>query len=102
MDSLNTIENRNRKFVFFGHSLGALVAFEIARELRRRQLSEPLALFMSAYPAPHLPRARPLISHLPKAEFREALIENFDVSSELTANQHLFDYHIPVASKPDF
>src|SRR5438309_8432474 len=37
---------------FFGHSLGALIAFEVAREMRRRRLPEPITLFASALPAP--------------------------------------------------
>ncbi|MEV6850971.1 alpha/beta fold hydrolase [Actinoplanes sp. NPDC051411] len=44
-------------FALFGHSLGALVAFEVARALGPR----PLRLFVSSCPAPPLPGpARPL------------------------------------------
>jgi medium-chain acyl-[acyl-carrier-protein] hydrolase len=46
-------------FAFFGHSMGALVAFEIARRLDARVL--PLRLFVSGRRAPHLPdRLAPL------------------------------------------
>jgi surfactin synthase thioesterase subunit len=41
-------------FAFFGHSLGGVVAFEVARQLRERGLPEPTRLFVSACPAPHL------------------------------------------------
>jgi surfactin synthase thioesterase subunit len=44
-----------REFVFFGHSLGALVAFEVARELRRRERALPQRLIVSSCPAPPLP-----------------------------------------------
>ncbi|MFJ3901486.1 thioesterase II family protein [Streptomyces sp. NPDC090025] len=43
---------RDRPFVFFGHSLGALVAFETARELRARGREMPERLFVSSCPAP--------------------------------------------------
>ncbi|MFF3909860.1 thioesterase II family protein [Streptomyces sp. NPDC001848] len=44
-------------FALFGHSLGALVAFEVARALRQR----PLRLFVSSCEPPPLPgRAQPL------------------------------------------
>src|SRR5207245_11139449 len=46
-------------FVLFGHSLGALVAYEIAHELRAAQRPAPDWLFASAYGAPHLPRKAP-------------------------------------------
>jgi medium-chain acyl-[acyl-carrier-protein] hydrolase len=38
---------------FFGHSLGALVAFELARTLERRHEEGPVHLFVSASKAPH-------------------------------------------------
>lgn len=48
----------------FGHSLGALIAFEFAREMRREGLPAPLHLFASSYPAPQLPRAGVLLHQL--------------------------------------
>jgi medium-chain acyl-[acyl-carrier-protein] hydrolase len=42
-------------FAFFGHSMGGLVAFELARELRRQNAPRPAHLIVSATPAPHLP-----------------------------------------------
>lgn len=42
-------------YAFFGHSVGALVAFELARALRRRGAPPPVHLFVSAHPAPQLP-----------------------------------------------
>jgi surfactin synthase thioesterase subunit/glycosyltransferase involved in cell wall biosynthesis len=44
-------------FVFFGHSMGAVVAFEIARELRRRGLRLPRLLIASAARAPRFREA---------------------------------------------
>ena len=41
-------------YALFGHSMGALVAYELARELRRRGEPEPLHLFVSGSKAPHL------------------------------------------------
>lgn len=44
-----------RPYVFFGHSLGALVSFELARELRRRGAPQPQHLLVSGRPAPQIP-----------------------------------------------
>lgn len=43
-------------FVFFGHSMGAAVAFELARFLRRNGQPQPAALFVSAARAPQFRR----------------------------------------------
>src|SRR5712672_1543756 len=55
-------------FAFFGHSLGAVVAFETARALRDRSGPKPEALILSAYHAPHLPNTTPEVHRLPGAQ----------------------------------
>jgi surfactin synthase thioesterase subunit len=54
-------------FALFGHSMGALVAFEVARRLGP---ASPLQrLFVSARRAPHLPDPQSPIAHLPDSAF---------------------------------
>jgi medium-chain acyl-[acyl-carrier-protein] hydrolase len=62
-----------RPFALFGHSLGALVSFELARELRRRGLRSPEGLIVSGHGAPHVPPRRRPIHALPDDEFRAEL-----------------------------
>lgn len=45
----------DKPFAFFGHSLGALIAFELTRYLRAHDLPQPVHLFASAYPDPRKP-----------------------------------------------
>jgi medium-chain acyl-[acyl-carrier-protein] hydrolase len=56
------------RFAFFGHSLGALVCFELAREQRRRGGPLPCHLLVSGRPAPQLPRRYGPLSQLPDDE----------------------------------
>ena len=53
-----------RPFALFGHSLGALLAFETARALRRAGGPEPAVLFVSGSSAPHLEDTEPPLSRL--------------------------------------
>lgn len=60
-------------FAFFGHSLGALVGFELARRLRRRFGLSPVHLFVSGLQAPHLARLKPPVHDLPHDAFLNEL-----------------------------
>jgi surfactin synthase thioesterase subunit/acyl carrier protein len=40
----------DKPFMFFGHSMGGLIAFELARELRRSNQTQPIKLFISSTP----------------------------------------------------
>ncbi len=59
-------------FAIYGHSLGALVGFGFARELRRRSLAGPVHLFVSGRRAPQLPERSPM-HHLPEPQFLDQL-----------------------------
>jgi medium-chain acyl-[acyl-carrier-protein] hydrolase len=48
-----------RPFALFGHSMGACVAFGLARELRRRGARQPALLIVSGRRAPQLPERDP-------------------------------------------
>ena len=63
----------NKQFVFFGHSMGARIAFELARSLSQRAGLEPAHLIVSGSPAPQVPRTDRPIYDLPEAELIEEL-----------------------------
>ncbi len=54
----------DRPYVFYGHSLGAIVAFETIRALRRGTQRQPEHLFVSASRAPQLPWPNLPVRHL--------------------------------------
>ena len=56
-------------FAFFGHSMGAIIAFELALYLRREYGLMPLHLFVSGRRAPQVFRDMRLIHNLPNAAF---------------------------------
>ncbi|GAB2950861.1 thioesterase II family protein [Streptomyces heilongjiangensis] len=52
-----------QRLAFFGHSMGALVAFELARLLRARGARMPDSLLVSGLDAPHRPRTGRVVMH---------------------------------------
>src|SRR5215471_18204444 len=62
----------DQPFAVFGHSMGALVAFELTRELRRRGAPLPQWLFVAGCRAPHRQTSSGL-SGLPDQRFVEAI-----------------------------
>jgi len=91
----------DRPFFFFGHSLGGRLAFELARSLRRQGKPLPQRLFVSASPAPHLPRTRPPIHTLPKAAFLEEMRRRGGTPDEVLAHPDLVELLLP-ALRADF
>lgn len=55
----------DRPYALFGHSLGGVIAFEVARELLRRGRSAPVRLFVSASRPPQLASSHPPVRDLP-------------------------------------
>lgn len=49
------ISHLDLPFAFFGHSMGALISFELARHLRRLNRPSPVHLFLSGRAAPNQP-----------------------------------------------
>ncbi|MGO9296362.1 MAG: thioesterase II family protein [Streptosporangiaceae bacterium] len=76
----------DRPHAWFGHSLGAVTAFETCQALRRAGLPEPVRLLVSGRQAPHLPaRSRP-VHQAPLPEFIGRLRELNGTPPEILAD----------------
>jgi medium-chain acyl-[acyl-carrier-protein] hydrolase len=85
----------DRPFAFFGHSLGALVAFELSRRLQRDHGPRPVRLFVSGCGAPQTRVPGRAIHALPPAEFREELRRLNGTPADLLDNDELMDLMLP-------
>lgn len=89
-------ETNQAPFAFFGHSMGALLAFELARSLRRTGRKEPDLFIIMAAIAPHLPAPTPLIHALPRPEFLTALETRYGgIPPAAAAHTELMDLLLP-------
>lgn len=86
----------DRKFGFFGHSMGAIISFELARYLRWIHGIEPHHLFISGHRAPQLGVRMDKSSHLPEPEFIEVLRGLNGTLPAVLEHPELLDLMIPL------
>ena len=87
----------DKPFAFFGHSMGALISFEFARELRRSHELAPEHMFVSACRAPHGYRSRQKVSYdLPEPEFIEELHRLNGTPREVLEHSELMQLIMPL------
>lgn len=85
----------DKPFAFFGHSLGALIGFELARQLRQRAMPQPVHLFVSGARAPQIPDPKAPIHNLPDKEFVEAVRDFGGTPEEVLQHEELMEILLP-------
>lgn len=85
----------DRSVAFFGHSMGALLAFELARTRYKDGNSLPQCLILSAHEAPHLPNRRPPIHALPDDDFIEQVGRLNGTPAALLENRKVMKLLLP-------
>lgn len=86
----------DRPFALFGYSIGALLAFEAIRELRRRGAPLPSYLFVAASHAPQYPKPHPPLAHLPREEFLERIRYYYEPSEAAWEIPELLEVFLPI------
>ena len=86
----------NEPFAFFGHSMGALISFDVARFLRRQGRALPWHMFVSGRSAPQLDREHRVLYNLPKEEFLAELQQLDGTPREVLEHPELMDLVLPM------
>lgn len=86
----------DRPFVFFGHSAGALVAYEIARSLEKAGRPSPFHVVVSAHPSADLPPEEPLMYRYADDKLADVIRTLGMVPKKALANEKLvLDFILP-------
>jgi len=86
----------DRPYALYGHSLGAKVAFETTRELRRRELLPPLHLYVAASAGPGVQWAHPLLHPLDDLDILQEIQRRYGgVPQEVLADRELCALLVP-------
>lgn len=85
-----------KPFMFFGHSMGALVSFELARSLAANGGPVPMHLFLSGRQAPHLPALNLPVDSMSDDAFLDAVGRRYNaLPVELLANPEIMALVLP-------
>ena len=83
-------------FAFYGHSMGALLAFELSHHLGRHGLPLPKHLFVSAHLAPHNSANREAIYDLPETDVVRRIRDLNGTPTEVLENKELRELFLPL------
>jgi len=86
----------DQPFALFGHSMGAIISFELARQLRRERRPEPVHLFVSGARAPQVSDRDPPIYNLPDSELLEKLRRLNGTPQEVLEHPELVQLVLPI------
>ena len=86
----------DKPFAFFGHSMGALLCFELALRLRAQQSLVPMALFLSGRGAPQIKSDEPITYDLPEDEFISELRRLNGTPREVLEHPELLQLMLPI------
>lgn len=88
-------------YIFLGHSLGALVAYETALKIRMLSLPMPKQLILSSYKAPHIRYTDELISNLSNIEIANNLSKKYGYFDQEIINNEALLKFVMVALRAD-
>jgi len=91
-----SIKLDNNEFAIFGHSMGAILAYELAYKIKETKDKEALTLFFSGRCPPHIVENEKYIYLLPDKQFIDEIIKYGGIPKEVLAEKELMEMVIPI------
>lgn len=98
-DVFNIIKNEltQEPYVLCGHSMGTMIAFELAYKIKEQGLPGPIHIIFSGRCAPHIPRDnKRTLHHLPDDEFKKEMLEMGGTPKEFFEHPELMEVFLPL------
>ncbi|SHO52314.1 thioesterase II family protein [Anaerocolumna xylanovorans] len=95
----DTTELFDKPFILFGHSMGAIIAYEVARKLEKLYGKKAQKLIVSGCAAPSCPdhiSSKKDVMKMSVEELCLLLRDYGQISAQLMENQDFLDYYIPI------
>eukprot|EP00831_Metopus_contortus_P019274 TRINITY_DN18337_c0_g1_i3.p2 TRINITY_DN18337_c0_g1~~TRINITY_DN18337_c0_g1_i3.p2 ORF type:complete len:209 (-),score=15.00 TRINITY_DN18337_c0_g1_i3:141-767(-) len=89
------MENSDKKYIFFGHCMGALISFELSNQLNIIGAKGPEHLFLSGWNPPEIEIPRPNMDNITIEEFIEFVRSYNMLPKEVFENKELLNFIIP-------
>lgn len=86
----------NKQFAFFGHSMGALISFELAKKLSKENGKVPGILYVSAHRAPNISERQIIFHTLAYDDLLIQLKKNNGMMDEVLNNKELLELVLPI------
>lgn len=95
-------EVQQSPYMLFGHSMGAMIAYELAQKIREKGLPKPIHMFFSGKGAPNVHRSDEKEYHLlDDSSFKKEVIELGGTPPEFFEHPELMELFLPLL-KNDF
>jgi surfactin synthase thioesterase subunit len=86
----------DKPYIFYGHSLGSRIAYELLSQINAKGLASPECFFASGSSAPHLPREKIADWQGPDHAFIESLKELGGTPKEFFEHEELVELSLPM------
>jgi surfactin synthase thioesterase subunit len=84
-------------YAIFGHSMGGIIAYELAQKIRALKQPLPVHVFFSGRGAPHIPGKNDKMFHqMPDDDFKKEIIELGGTPREFFEHPELIDALLPM------
>ncbi len=85
-----------KPYAIYGHSMGALMAYELGLTLERSPLPNPEHIFFSGHKPPHLTNGSKNLHRLGDDEFKKAIMAIGGTPSEVFQDRELVEFFLPI------